>query len=173
MPISCSCKVGPRLHALAMYIKSEGLKIQDKIAAQNADEFAQLYQESWKFDIASQALTQLDQAKWNSPQLLPFTEDVQNLHCYLAEKQQEHLTALKEEVSASKWKDLAKVTLAQVILFNRRREGEVSRMHLSAYLSRDTSETHEDVNLALTPLEQKLCKHTREEGKFQFSSPDS
>ncbi|XP_065818677.1 uncharacterized protein [Labrus bergylta] len=32
-------------------------------------------------------------------------------------------------------------------------------MPLSVYLSRDQSETHEDVNLALTELEQKLCKH--------------
>ncbi|KAK3560617.1 hypothetical protein QTP86_012143 [Hemibagrus guttatus] len=29
----------------------------------------------------------------------------------------------------------------------------------AAFRSRDTSETHEDVNLALTPLEQKLCRH--------------
>ncbi|XP_047221298.1 uncharacterized protein LOC124876976 isoform X2 [Girardinichthys multiradiatus] len=32
-------------------------------------------------------------------------------------------------------------------------------MHLSVYLSKDTSETHEDVNLALTALEQKLCNY--------------
>lgn len=156
---SLARKVGHSLHSLAMFIKSEGLKKKDKEAVQDAEEFAQLYQESWKFDIASQALTQLDQSKWNSPQLIPFTQDVLKLHSYLSEKQQQHLNALKEEVSPTNWKDLAKVTLAQVILFNRRREGEVSRMSLSAYSSRDTSETHEDINLALTELEQKLCKH--------------
>ncbi|XP_067350286.1 uncharacterized protein [Channa argus] len=142
-----------------MFLKSEGLKNKDKQTIKDAEDFAQLYQESWKFDIASQALTQLDQTKWNSPQLLPFTQDVQNLHCYLSGKQRKQLNALKEEPSPSNWKDLARVTLAQVILFNRRRAGEVSRMPLSVYLSRDTSETHEDVNLALTALEQKLCKH--------------
>lgn len=94
-----------------MFIKSEGLKMKDKQTAQDAEEFTQLYQESWKFDIASQARTQLDQAKWNSPQLLPFTQDVQNLHSHLSEKQQQHLNALKEEASPSNWKDLAEVTL--------------------------------------------------------------
>lgn len=74
--------------------------MKDKQTAQDAEEFTQLYQESWKFDIASQARTQLDQAKWNSPQLLPFTQDVQNLHSHLSEKQQPHLNA-----------DLAEVTL--------------------------------------------------------------
>ncbi|XP_059215616.1 uncharacterized protein LOC131993639 [Centropristis striata] len=156
---SLARKVGHSLHALAMFKKSEGLKARDKGTVQDAEEFAQLYQESWKFDIASQALIQLNQSKWNSPQLLPFTQDVQSLNSQMSEKQQQHLDALKEDASPSNWKDLAKVTLAQVILFNRRREGEVSKMSLSVYLSRDLSETHEDVNLALTELEQKLCKH--------------
>ena len=156
---SLARKVGHNLHSLAMFIKSQGLKMKDKQTVQDAEGFIQLYQESWKFDIAGQALTQLDQTEWNSPQLLPFTQDVQNLHCHLSEKQQQHLNALKEESSPSNWKDLAKVTLAQVILFKCRSAGEVSRMPLSVYLSKGTSETHEDVNLALTALEQKLCKH--------------
>ena len=76
---SLARKVGHSLHSLAMFIKSEELKIKDKQTARDAEEFAQLYQESWKFDTASQALTQLKQSKWNSPQLLPFAQDVRNL----------------------------------------------------------------------------------------------
>nr|XP_043909192.1 uncharacterized protein LOC122786777 isoform X2 [Solea senegalensis] len=156
---SLARKVGHSLYSLAMFIKSEGLKKKDKQATQDAEEFALLYQESWRFDIASQALTQLDQTKWNAPLLLPFTQDIQKFHCHLAEKQQQHLNDLQKHSSPSNWKELAKVTLTQVVLFNRRRGGEVSRMLLSAYLSKDTSDTHGDVSLALTPLEQKLCKH--------------
>ena len=77
---SLARKVGHSLHSLAMFIKSQGLKMKDKQTVQDAEGFIQLYQESWKFDIAGQALTQLDQTKWNS-QLLPFTQDVQNLYC--------------------------------------------------------------------------------------------
>ncbi|XP_039537928.1 uncharacterized protein LOC120486138 isoform X3 [Pimephales promelas] len=156
---SLARKVGHSLHSLAMFIKSEGLKKRDKETIKDAEEFAQLYLESWRFDIAGQALTQLNRAKWNAPQLLPLTQDIQKLHCYLEEKQQQHLKDLKEHRSSTNWKELAKVTLTQVMLFNRRRAGEVSRMHLSAYLSKDTSEEQGDVNLALTPLEQKLCRH--------------
>ncbi|GAA6107915.1 uncharacterized protein LOC113662066 isoform X1 [Tachysurus ichikawai] len=46
-----------------------------------------------------------------------------------------------------------------VILFNRRREGEVSKLSLTAFTLRDTSLTHPDVELALTDLETKLYKH--------------
>ncbi|CAM4652766.1 unnamed protein product [Leuciscus chuanchicus] len=157
--MSLARKVGHSLHSLAMFIKSEGLKKKDKETIKDAEEFAQLYLESWRFDIAGQALTQLNRAKWNAPQLLPLTQDIQRLHCYLEEKQQQHLKDLKEHRSSTNWKELAKVTLTQVMLFNRRRAGEVSRMRLSAYLSKDTSEEQGDVNLALTALEQKLCRH--------------
>lgn len=156
---SLARKVGHTLHSLAMFLKSEGLKKKDENSVKDAEEFAQLYRDCWKFDIASHALTQLEQSKWNAPQLLPFTKDVQNLHSHLSVRRQQCVNALKEESSPQNWRDLAKVTLTEVITFNRRRSGEVSRMPLAAYLTRDTSETHEDINLALTELEQKLCKH--------------
>ncbi len=88
---SLARKVGHSLHSLAMYLKSEGLKSKDGETTKNAEDFAQLYQESWKFDIASQALTQLHQTKWNAPQLLPFTQDVQTLHSHLSEVHQRYL----------------------------------------------------------------------------------
>lgn len=56
--------------------------------------------------------------------------------------------------------ELAKVCLAQIILFNRRREGEVASMSLSAFSSRDTSDPHEDVDWALSEVGiKKLCRH--------------
>lgn len=95
--------------------------MKDKQTVQNAEESAQLYQESWKYGITSQTLTQLD--KWNSPQLVPFTQDVQTFCCCLSEKQKQHLDIMNEESSPVNWKEPAKVILAQVNLFNRRRAG--------------------------------------------------
>lgn len=156
---SLICKVGHSLHALALFIKSEGLKNKNKQAVEDAEEFAQLYLENWRFDIYSQALSQRDQTNWYSTCLLPFTKDLQNLHCYLFEKQQQDLNTLKEEPSPLNWNNLARVTLSQVILFNRLGAGAISRMPLSGFLSKDAAETHQDSNLALTTLEEKLCKH--------------
>ena len=84
-----------------------------------------------------------------SYQLLPFIAEVQK-HNYLDEKQQQYQHDLESEASSQNWARLAKVTLAQVVLVNRRREGEVSKMSLSAFTSRDTSGPHEDINLALS-----------------------
>lgn len=59
--------------------------------------------------------------------------------------------------SAKNYATLAKVTLAQLIIFNRRREGEVSRMELATFKARRKSELNEDMALCLTPLENKMC----------------
>ena len=50
------------------------------------------------------------------------------------------------------------MTLAQLILFNRRREGEVSKMRFSAFTVTDDP-LHSDVADTLTDLEKKLCGH--------------
>jgi len=90
----------------------------------------EVYDARWNVLISAKALQGLTESKWNSPQLLPFTEDVKTLHCYLDDKQHQFYSDLKSECSSSNWANLTKVTLAQVILFNRRREGEVSSLFL-------------------------------------------
>lgn len=104
----------------------------------------------------------LNEAKWNAPQLIPFNEDVRKMHQYLDTKTMECQRNLKEEAVKKNWAELAKITLCEVIIFNRRREGEVSKMPLNAFTLRDTSVTHPDVELALSELEKKLCKHLQQ-----------
>ncbi|XP_037396108.1 uncharacterized protein LOC108443045 [Pygocentrus nattereri] len=73
--------------------------------------------------------------------------------------QDELIKQLSAEPTSKYWSELAKVALTQIILFNRRREGEVSCMLLSAFLSRDSSDPHDDLDWALSEVEKKLCRH--------------
>lgn len=93
------------------------------------------------------------------PQLLPFTADVKTLHTYLEDKQNEYQSALHSEFTIKTFATLTKVTLSQVILFNRRREGEVAKVPLDAFTRRDMSGLHEDVAISLSELEKKLWQH--------------
>ncbi|XP_039461049.1 uncharacterized protein LOC120435455 isoform X1 [Oreochromis aureus] len=49
--------------------------------------------------------------------------------------------------------------MANVILFNRRRGGEISKMTLNGFQERDTSTLHKDVAFGLTKFELYLCQH--------------
>jgi hypothetical protein len=66
------------------------------------------------------------------------------------------MQSLQEDPNKKNWSKLASLTLCEVILFNRRREGEVSKMTLSAFTLRDTTGVHSDLALGLSELEEKL-----------------
>ena len=43
--------------------------------------------------VSSSALKTLSEAKWNTPQLLPFTEDVRKMHIYMDKKTERDISA--------------------------------------------------------------------------------
>ncbi|KAM9386080.1 uncharacterized protein KZ484_007640 [Pholidichthys leucotaenia] len=153
---SLATKLGNSLVKVSKLLKAQGLISNNKEIVKNASEFQDLHQEKWNELISATAMRK---AKWNVPSLIPFTEDVQKLHAYLSQVQDEWHSSLSESPSTKAWMELAKVCLVQIILFNRRREGEVASMPLSAFSSRDTSDPHEDVDWALSELEKELCRH--------------
>ncbi len=156
---SLALKLGHNLKKMANVIECEAMMSGDKNALNNVQAFKQICDTKWSECVSSQALRNLSEAKWNSPQLLPFADDVKTMHQYLDSQSKEYQTKLEEKPNIKNWSELAKVILCQVILFNRRREGEVSKMSLNAFILRDTSSTHPDVELALSDLEKSLCKH--------------
>ncbi|KAL6466660.1 hypothetical protein MHYP_G00244640 [Metynnis hypsauchen] len=156
---SLANKLGNTLVKVSKLLKAQGLISNNDKLVKNASEFQDVHQEKWNELISATALRNIREAKWNVPTLMPFTEDVQKMHAYLTQVQDEWYYSLSESLSTKAWMELAKVCLAQIILFNRRREGEVASMPLSAFSSRDTSDPHEDVDWALSEVEKKLCRH--------------
>lgn len=156
---SLALKLGHNLKKMANVIECEAMMSGDKNVLNNVQAFKQICDTKWSECVSSQALRNLSEAKWNSPQLLPFADDVKTMHQYLDSQSKEYQTKLEEQPNIKNWSELAKVILCQVILFNRRQEGEVSKMSLNAFILRDTSSTHPDVELTLSDLEKSLCKH--------------
>ena len=152
-------KLGHSLGKLAKLVESNGRIAENHMVVEKARSFQQVHAAKWNALISSTALRNIEEGKWNMPTVMPFTEDVQALHRYLWEKRQECIDHLTAEPTAQHWSSLAKVLLAEVILFNRRREGEVSCMPLIAFTSRDTSDPNQDIDWALSEVEKKLCRH--------------
>ncbi|XP_055083901.1 uncharacterized protein LOC129456909 [Periophthalmus magnuspinnatus] len=156
---SIAHKLGHSLTKLGKLMESNARMAGDEEALERATNFQKVHAAQWNDFIPSTALRNISEVKWNVPQILPFTEDIQALHSFLDRKGSEYMECLSTKPSAENWSYLAKVCLAEVILFNRRREGEVSSMPLSAFLSRDTSVPHEDADWALSETEKKLCRN--------------
>ncbi|XP_073343322.1 uncharacterized protein [Pagrus major] len=156
---SLANKLGNSLVKISKLLKAKGLISNDEKLVKNASNFEVVHQEKWHELISATALRNIREAKWNMPSVMPFTKDVQKMHAYLTQEQDKWSKFLSESPSTKAWKELTKVCLVQLILFNRRREGEVASMPLSAFLSRDTSDPHDDLDWALSEVEKKLCRH--------------
>ncbi|XP_074518732.1 uncharacterized protein LOC141784770 [Halichoeres trimaculatus] len=158
---SLALKIGHSLTKVSLLVESRANVQNDHGAAKEARSFRMVYNTRWNEMISAASLRTLQESRWNTPLLLPFTKDVQTLHSYLDEQHQQTHAKLSTETSPELWSHLAKITLTQVILFNRRRAGEVSKMPLSAFLSNSQSNPEDDVNEALSAVEKKLCQHFR------------
>ncbi|XP_047669380.1 uncharacterized protein LOC125141188 isoform X2 [Tachysurus fulvidraco] len=156
---SLAKKLGISLMKLSKLTKAKALINKDVDLAQKVTGFQDVHKERWCDLISATAARNIEELKWNAPTVLPFTKDVQKLHTFLDKTQDECVKQLSSVSSTKYWSELAKTILTQIILFNRRREGEVSSMPLSAFLTRDTSDPHADVDWALSEVEKKLCRH--------------
>lgn len=69
-------KIGYSLKKISMLIESRANGQSDYSAAKDARTFRRVYETRWNELITSPSLRTLEETKWNTPQLLPFTKDV-------------------------------------------------------------------------------------------------
>ncbi|KAI4793452.1 hypothetical protein KUCAC02_032708 [Chaenocephalus aceratus] len=153
---SLALKLGHTLLKINDIIHCRALMAEDDELIKSTKMFEKLYTSKSSEFVSHGALSG---AKYNKPSTLPFTEDVQVLHRHLDKSAESAICNLKEEATPQNYAELAKVALAQVIVFNRRRTEEVSKMHLKHFNERDDAELHQDVAKGLSKTEQRLCNY--------------
>ncbi|XP_067299454.1 uncharacterized protein [Pseudorasbora parva] len=156
---SLALKLGHSLAKVAGIVQCNAITANRNAVAESAKHFSTLYEKRWAECISSSALGTLHQAKWNKPHVLPFTQDVSLLHKFLATERAKCMKDLEEEPNIKSFGNLAQVTLTQVVLFNRRRQGEVSKMELQAFTSRNRTKLNPNIMMGLTEFERKVVKY--------------
>ena len=110
----------------------------------------------WSPKVSKGALTTLYERKWNKPSMLPVSNDVAKVHNYVSDTINQKIEALQTTTQKSDYSQLAKAILVQLILFNRRRSGEVERMEIEQF-HKASSDVNDDVMQGLSQWERKLC----------------
>jgi len=154
---SLALKIGHSLKKCAKILKGFALQTDDEDLLKKANSFEELCELEWQNEVSAHALRSLEQKKRNNIKLIPLTEDVKLLTSYLTEKSEEAYLKLIKETDVSAWSTLNETTLAQVILFNRRRQGEASKMTIKDFEKRHSAADYTNVAETLSPLEKKLC----------------
>ena len=122
----------------------------------DAEDFVRLCEMNWKHSVSSHALRTLYTKKFNKPSMLPLADDLKKFQNYLLRRAEECIEQLDRAVDSRTWIDLSRVTLTQVILFNRRRGGEAERIPLSTFVDRQQLNVNDEILYCLTKVEKAL-----------------
>lgn len=157
---SLGIKLGQLLNKIAAIVASRA--IQSSSATNNEDrkrakDFQYLVEKEWDDEIAKQSRTELETRKWNKPQLIPLTEDLIKLKKHILEVQEQSISDLKKNKGNTvAFRSLTTSTLASIIIFNRRRQGEPSKLKTDYDKNKEFT-FNKETEESLTTFEKKLC----------------
>lgn len=152
---SAAMKSGGVLRRLAEIKQSNALERGDAETAELCCQFLKLCDVNWSTEVSSVASRNITERKRNGVLYMPLTEDVMKLNGYLVSEAQR--LSLLATSSSESYATLAQVVLAKVIVFNRKRQGEVSKVTVQDYMKKSKAD-NTDIGLALTDFERALLK---------------
>jgi len=158
---SVAIRLGSDLARSAQILRSAAVEEEDSTTADSAQQFCELCLSQWNNDVGGTARRDLQTRKMNHHLLLPLAADVSQMTHHLKKIVSDSVLVIEQRVFDARFvesfKSLMEAVLALLILFNRRRQGEVSRLSIALYqcVSACTVETA-DVSCGLPPLEKNL-----------------
>lgn len=103
----------------------------DREAKQKAEDLQQLLKTCLPAHVNKNALESLLQLKRQKPINLPSTEDIKTMNKLVNARRKEYLKKLVSNgFDLNDWNKLSKYTLVSILIFNRRRPGELERTYI-------------------------------------------
>lgn len=134
---------------------------EDDIEQENAVErFLKVFGKDAKLKILKLAYVTQANAKRGRDEDIPSTDDVGRLATYLDCERDKCFAELSQTFSYEKWKNLSELSLASILVFNRRRTGEMSNITVSEFQGRVMIANHRDklVSNALPEYTSRLIR---------------
>lgn len=157
---SIGIKLGQLLSKISFMLKGEAVISGDIEDRRKTDDFNAAVDKRWNDEISKLSRTELETRQRNRPKLLPLTEDLQMLKKHLVEVRKKSIDGLALDNSAiSSWRNLCSSVLAQLILLNRRREGETSKLEVIHLKSMVHGKPNSDITASLSQFEKQLCQY--------------
>ena len=141
---SLPIKLGQTIEKICGILNGLGIRTGDNGLLDRVDRFSKLFKEEWSSRVSLKARRQLYNAKLNKPSDIPKTEDVVKMANSLADEAEKRMTKWMSDPGLESGRKLAEALLSQLIVFNKRRGGEASRMLVKNY--RDSVKNFEETN---------------------------
>jgi len=146
MTPSYALKSGGLIRRLAEIKQGQALERGDAETVELCVQLLKLCDINWKNGVSSIVLRNLSDRKWCGVLYLPLTEDVVKLNQHLVSEAHR----ATDIVNTDAFMDLTQVTLAKAILFNWKRQGEISKMTVEDYKKKDKADSSHEMMHAPT-----------------------
>ena len=154
-------RLGRSLEALASAKRALGIKTKNEDMTKDARDFLALHEESWHV-YSNHALATISAKKDKAPELLPLTEDIQNLREFLLSEIRKIVNVFEKSnsdnfLTRSDYSYLQKLIIVRIITFNARRGGEPAKIKMEDWLDCNKWKRQEDINNLIDPCERLLA----------------
>ncbi|XP_008334507.1 uncharacterized protein LOC103397869 isoform X2 [Cynoglossus semilaevis] len=156
---SLAVKLGYHLQKACSIVESNALKLGDKDLAKSAQNFLSVYQRKWNMLVSSGALSNMNESKMNTDKMVPLVQDVKLLYSHLEKVHEVVEKDLRDNVTQENYVTLAKVMIARMFFFNRRKASEISSITLRNFMSRKKCDVLDEMDVSVTDLERTLCSY--------------
>lgn len=171
---SLATALGPAMKLCAQRLRVLYIKQEKNELKESVDRWLQVYDHEFYHGVGKTALAEVAKKKWNKPRLLPLAQDILKLNKYLLEKCKAAERMLKRKFDFTSWSDLCKVVLMQIIVFNRKRVGEVEKLLLTDFEKKHNIQKDSDVYNNLNPAEKVVSgRYMRMEVRGKLGRPVS
>ena len=151
---SLAVRLGHLLIKIGNVKRGWALQCQNEANRLASETFLSLVKSEWTDTVSSCALNTLKRRKDQSVQILPLTEDLVKVKRHMLKEMTMKTQDLLSSPEYTTWRKLAQVTMSKLILFNKRRGGEVSRLLRKSY--QDRPKWEEGINKEILDSPQGL-----------------
>jgi len=138
----------------------ESIKEKNYSSKEDTEQFLKILEVDFGISVNRTVLDNQLESKRQKIEELPIRTDIKLLVSYLNTNLQESFDRLKHGFEMDCWKKLAEFTLISIQIFNRRRAGEIERIHVRDFETYHTidEEKDTDVYTILTAKERESAK---------------
>lgn len=145
--------------------QSKGFRCKNKQETENwlelVKNFKHLVESRWNIEMGSLAHKDLQEKKWNKPLLLPLVSDIKIFRDETLKTAENCRINFETKTATEKvYKTLVQCLLALLIIFNRRRIGDIQYLKISDYRNNQKS-NYTDFESALSATEKVLATQYR------------
>lgn len=156
---SVALKCGPALNKCCIILKGVARRESNENAEKEAERFEKLIEDEWSTRVTSVAIKSRKLQKKNEQVLLPTPQDLMKFKDYIENNMKIYCEELQtNNQSMDSFQKLQAAVLCRLIMFNRRRSGETSKILLADYQSRPDwqDNINEEIYETMGTLERKL-----------------